>query len=62
MSAAAAAPAPAPPAPRLLTQARWAVSDSLMISPLVRSRFALMRESNAPSRKHGESRNGIRAG
>src|SRR5258708_40332380 len=32
MSAAAAAPAPAPPAPRLLTQARWAVSDSLMIT------------------------------
>src|SRR5258708_14653065 len=32
MSAAAAAPAPAPPAPRLLTQARWAVSDSLMIA------------------------------
>jgi ABC transporter DrrB family efflux protein len=32
MSAVAAAPAPAPSAPSLLTQARWAVSDSLMIA------------------------------
>ncbi len=32
MSAAVAAPAPAPAAPSLFTQARWAVSDSLMIA------------------------------
>jgi len=32
MSAVAAAPAPAPSAPSLFTQARWAVSDSLMIA------------------------------